>query len=144
MKILQTPEAERWITTLETTTKMQGRGVLQNKCGMLCCLGLGLDILNPNEWHTYDDGTFYWWSKLTKYSMPQCQLEIFDIKPYVENLLISLNDVVKLNFKEIALVLRVLRETDISLSQINKVKYRANEGHIKTVISVIKSILEEV
>lgn len=106
-------EQEWWLNELETTSKEQGRGSLCEN-GKYCCLGVYAESRTPLKEtmiiSKYGKTTFY---GCASYLPPRLAEKLglgdgrghsFGSKPVPS--LVSLNDFLKLSFKEIALVVR--------------------------------------
>lgn len=41
---------QQWLDKLRSGEIQQAKGVLRNECGGMCCLGVLLDVIAPNDW----------------------------------------------------------------------------------------------
>jgi hypothetical protein len=113
---------EKWVSALQDEKYTQGNGTLKDLAGgdeLYCCLGVLADIIDQEGWHPLVQGTCYWRETGgvilldTADSLVKLVVEHYSIpSDRLISILIRMNDVIGLNFEDIAKELREILDDD--------------------------------
>jgi hypothetical protein len=106
---------DRWINTLYSDTYTQGRYVLRNNKGDMCCLGVLCDLADSSKWEPELGGGFIY-DKLYETVPARWVKQMVDLSEDDVDILVKLNDSEGSTFEEIADYIQHCEAAGISIS----------------------------
>jgi hypothetical protein len=82
----------RWLEALESGRYEKGRGLLRTRDNGFCCLGVLVDIINPEQWGQTPNGGFFHGGFDHRFYPDERRLKEAGLSPDYAHVLAELND----------------------------------------------------
>jgi hypothetical protein len=111
---MNTEKIQLWIDDLETTSALQGTTTLRTRDDKFCCLGRACEVSGLAKWEVSAFSERYTCLG-KKGTLTSPILDFFGLTSMHQSDLVTLNDLFRCTFKEIASVLRLVLRTGCSI-----------------------------